>query len=254
MAALNRRNATGFEDAPMDPLDDFMTSRPPTARRPLLGVTVLVVEDSRFACEALRLLCLRSGARIRRADTLEHARKHLGVYRPTVLIVDVGLPDGSGLDLITTCAKAIPRIDVILGTSGDSTLQEPVLASGANGYLAKPISNLAAFQSAILTHLPSNRQPPGPRLVTDESVNPDLIAYQDDLTHMAAVIRSNEARESLGYVTQFLQGIAQSVKDSDLGNAASAVADKYRQGTSTEADLIALGAMVNSRLETNRPL
>jgi len=123
MAALNRRNATGFEDAPMDPLDDFITTRPPTARRPLLGVTVLVVEDSRFACEALRLLCLRSGARIRRADTLEHARKHLGVYRPTVLIVDVGLPDGSGLDLIATCAKAIPRIDVILGTSGDSILQ-----------------------------------------------------------------------------------------------------------------------------------
>jgi hypothetical protein len=55
-------------------------------------------------------------------------------------------------------------------------------------------------------------------------------------------------------VTQFLQGIAQSVKDNDLGNAASAVARKYRQGTSTEADLIALGAMVNSRLDTNRPL
>ena len=71
---------------------------------------------------------------------------------------------------------------------------------------------------------------------------------------MAAVIGSGDARESLGYVTQFLQGIAQSVKDNDLGNAASAVARKYRQGTSTEADLIALGAMVNSRLDTNRPL
>lgn len=238
----------------MEPLDDFMTSRPPTARRPLLGITVLVVEDSRFACEALRILCLRSGARIRRADTLEHARKHLGVYRPTVLIVDVGLPDGSGLDLISSCANATPRIDVILGTSGDSILQEAVLACGANGFLPKPISSLAAFQSAILSHLPSDRQPPGPRLVSDESVNPDLIAYQDDLSHMATVINSDGARESLGYVTQFLQGIAQSVKDNDLGVAASAVADKHRRGTSTQADLIALGAMVHARLETNRAL
>ena len=123
-----------------------------------------------------------------------------------MLIVDIGLPDGSGLDLISTCAKVIPRIDVILGTSGDSILQEAVLACGANGFIPKPISSLAAFQSAILFHLPTNRQPPGPRLVTNESVNPDLIAYQDDLTHMAAVIGSGDARESLGYVTHISAG------------------------------------------------
>lgn len=187
----------------MDDLDDFMTLRPPTARRPLFGLTVLVVEDSRFACEAVRLLCLRSGARIRRADSLEHAQKHLNVYRPAVLIVDVGLPDGSGLALIESCAKAHPRIDVILGTSGDEDMHGPVMTAGANGFMAKPIASLSTFQSSILMHLPPDRQPTGPRLVSDEIVHPDILAYHDDLSHVANVIETGHGTESVGYVTQF---------------------------------------------------
>jgi CheY-like chemotaxis protein len=238
----------------MDTVDDFMMTRPPTARRPLLGLTVLVVEDSRFACEAVRLLCLRSGARIRRADSLEHARRHLGVYRPSVLIVDIGLPDGSGLDLIRSSAAATPRIDVILGTSGDTDMETPANDAGADGFIGKPIASLSAFQAAILAHLPLDRHPPGPRLVTDEIVNPDIIAYHDDLSHVVSVIDGDSGAETLGYITQFLGGVARSVADNDLDHAVTALAQKHALGSSTPADLTALGAMVQSRLATVGPL
>ena len=62
----------------MDTIDPFSPNLPaPTVNRSLLGLTVLVIEDSNFACEAMRLLCLRSVARIRRADSLRSARQHL---------------------------------------------------------------------------------------------------------------------------------------------------------------------------------
>lgn len=137
----------------MDADDQTLLRQTPTARRPLLGLTVLLVEDSRFASEAIRLMCLRSGARIRRADSMETARRHLAIYRPSVLLVDLGLPDGSGLTLIEALSKATPRIDVILGTSGDTGLQAAAMAAGADGFIAKPVESLLAFHNEILRHL-----------------------------------------------------------------------------------------------------
>ena len=143
----------------MPSLDDYLTTPQATNDRPLLGQTILVVEDSRYACEALRLMCLRSGARIRMADCLTSARRHLKVYRPSVIVIDIGLPDGSGADLLEDLANASPRVDVILGTSGDPNGQDMALAAGADGFLEKPLTSLAAFQDAVLSHLPDDRRP-----------------------------------------------------------------------------------------------
>lgn len=225
------------------------TQRMPTSRRPLLGLTILVVEDSRFACEAMRLLCLRSGARIRRADCLKSARRHLQVYRPSVLIADVGLPDGCGLDLIRELADASPRPGVILATSGDPALEQPALAAGAAGFLAKPITSLAAFQSKILAALPDTRHPSGPRSLTDETVEPDLIAFRDDMAHAADLLSMGQEDKTLAYLAQFLDGVARSAGDSALADAATQLAESRKHGKPLVQDTAKLAGLVQERLE-----
>ena len=87
-------------------------------RQCLFAVTILLVEDSRSASEAIRLYAAESGARVRRADSLHAASRHLAIYRPNVVMVDLGLPDGDGMALIRHLASASTPIDAIVALSG----------------------------------------------------------------------------------------------------------------------------------------
>ena len=203
-------------------MDDFTDLLPcPAAQpdRPFLGMTILVVEDSRLSCETLRLMCLRSGARIRRADCLASASRHLKVYRPSAVIVDMGLPDGCGDTLIADLAAATPRVGVLLGMSGDDGARDLAMAAGADGFLAKPLENLAQFQAAILRVLPDADEPKGPRLLSGGSIQPDQSAMRDDMAHVAAMLKADDT-PPYSYIAQFLSGVARTARDAPLARAA----------------------------------
>ncbi|MEO1306520.1 MAG: response regulator, partial [Pseudomonadota bacterium] len=231
-----------------DDLAQLMPLRRPTTDRPLLGTTVLVVEDSRFACEAMRLLCLRSGARIRRADCLASARRHLGTYRPTAIIIDLGLPDGSGRDLIEELAATISRVPVILATSGDPTMADGALEAGADGFLTKPINSLGTFQQAILDHLPQTARPSGPREISRETVSPDPLAMRDDLAHIANILSGSANEDILDYVAQFLASLATTATDAPLAKAAQDLSDVRANGQPSGDAIARISGLVGDRL------
>lgn len=226
-----------------DDLSKFIATRPATAERPLLGVTLLLVEDSRFASEAMRLLCLRSGARIRRADCLRSAYRHLATYRPGVVVVDMGLPDGSGAELIREIKAGAHPAPAVLGLSGDPGMEQAALQAGADAFLPKPLESLAMFQQAVLSVLPDTLRPRGLHVVSDETVSPDPLALRDDLTHMAEVLAAAPDGQVLEYALQFLSSVARSSHDDDLELAAEAVA-----GNTSSAALSHLTGMVHERL------
>ncbi|WP_300517379.1 response regulator [Aliiroseovarius sp.] len=237
-----------------DDLERYVLNRPRTADRPLQGMTVLVVEDSRFASEAIRLLCLRSGARIRRADSLLAAHRHLAVYRPSIVIVDMGLPDGSGADLIHELSGAQPRVPVLLGISGDMDGEALAMDAGADGFLPKPLESLAQFQQAVLMHLPPGEGPTGPRKLPREVVHPDMFAYQDDLSHIAEVIREAPDGHTLDYIAQFLSGVAMCAHDDRLEAAAIRLARSRAKGRGTGTDIARVAGIVQERLERRRSI
>lgn len=238
----------------MDELDPFQIARQPSANRPLLGMTILVVEDSRYSCDAMRLLCLRSGARIRRADCIASARRHLQVYRPTVAIIDLGLPDGSGAELVSELTQANPRIEVVLGISGDSFAEAEMLAAGADGFLEKPLTSLGAFQNAILTHMPADRQPPAPRPVPLDDVTPDPIAYRDDMAHIAKLLCDGRNQPAMGYLAQFVTGVARSARDQQLEDAGRTLIEAWRRNRPLSSQIAKVAGLVQDRLSVDHAI
>ncbi|RDW13946.1 response regulator [Paracoccus thiocyanatus] len=232
--------------------EEFPTWRVTLPNRPLTGLTVLVVEDSRIASEAVRLLCLRSGARIRRADSIRAALRHLQTYLPGVVIVDMGLPDGDGADMIATIARAIPRVPVVLGISGDPGNRDAALRAGADGFLAKPIESLALFQQAILAAMPPAARPQGLRALPDDVIAPDAAALRDDLAHVADVLAQAEDTDAIDYIARFLAGVARSAHDRMLEDAATSLAHGHAQGRALATDLARISGLVQTGLAATR--
>lgn len=232
--------------------EEFPTWRVTLPNRPLTGLTVLVVEDSRIASEAVRLLCLRSGARIRRADSIRAALRHLQTYRPGAVIIDMGLPDGNGADMIRAIAGALPRVPVILGISGDPDNREAAMQAGADGFLVKPIESLAVFQQAILSALPVEARPQGLRLLPDDVIAADPVALRADLNHAADALSQADDTEAIEYIARFLAGVARSAHDRMLEDAATALARDHAEGRALAMDLARISGLVQDRLAAVR--
>lgn len=226
--------------------DDFATParfQGPTADLPLRGQTILVVEDSRLASEALRLMCYRSGARIRRADCLRAAQRHLQTYRPAAIIVDMGLPDGNGADLIAMIRAAPAGALPVIGLSGDPDLAGEALNAGADRFLTKPIASLALFQRTVLELLKQDR-PAGEPSVDGPPLPPDPAALADDLSHAAALL--DRGRPGMSYAARFLAGVARDAHDEALHAAARALS----RDVSAVAALSRARGLLEARLAT----
>ena len=213
-------------------LDDLLMKQPPTAERPLLGTIVLVVEDSRHACEALRLICQRSGARIRRAESIASANRHLCAYRPRIAVVDMGLPDGSGADLIAQLAASEPRIEGIIAISGDDSNKDIALAAGADVFLEKPLASVSAFQTVVLSLLPKDMHPLHRVIPKVDHVVPDPIALRDDLALAADLLTAESDASTLSYVAAFLSSLGTDAGDDDLSKLAKDVRNLASKGSS----------------------
>ncbi|HXH41883.1 MAG TPA: sigma-54 dependent transcriptional regulator [Thermoanaerobaculia bacterium] len=101
---------------------------------------VLLVEDERLLRWALRTRLQNAGHVVDEAGTLQEAEEHLRRHRPQVMLLDVNLPDGSGIDFLAQQHERLTDSTVIVMTA-DGRVEDAVRAMklGAWDFLSKPI-------------------------------------------------------------------------------------------------------------------
>lgn len=113
--------------------------------------TVLIVEDELRIRQFLRVAFESEGCKVFEAATLASGLAAAGDCRPSLIVLDLGLPDGDGLDFIHTLRSWSDVPILVLSARHLETDKVAALDAGADDYLAKPfgIAELLARLRAL---------------------------------------------------------------------------------------------------------
>jgi len=103
-------------------------------------IKVAIVDDHKILTEGLQGLIAGSGLAIvvNVAHSASECRRSLGFCKPDVLLLDVSLPDISGLDFCKEVKAQFPEIKILaLTTHNEYSIVRQMLDNGASGYLIK---------------------------------------------------------------------------------------------------------------------
>ena len=108
----------------------------------------LIVDDEGDSVESLQALITAEHFTVAVAHNLRDARRHMALQQPDLILLDLELPDGNGMDLFTD-PQLVANSEVVLVT-GHASLETSIqaLRLGAADYLVKPI-NLRHLQGVL---------------------------------------------------------------------------------------------------------
>lgn len=116
--------------------------------------TILIVDDEPPIRRFLRSSLAAQGYRVVEADTGAAALHQIAETRPDLIVLDLGLPDRDGLDLIREIRQSAETPIVVLSVRDDEKGKVQALDLGASDYVTKPFGTeeLLARVRAALRH------------------------------------------------------------------------------------------------------
>ena len=117
---------------------------------------ILVVDDERYIAELVSMALKVSGFSVQSAASARQARTAVNDFRPALVVLDVGLPDQDGFELVQRLRNDGQKVPVMFLTARDAT-EEKIhgLTLGGDDYVTEPLQPRGAGG-------PHPRRPPPP--------------------------------------------------------------------------------------------
>ncbi|CAB4540833.1 MAG: response regulator transcription factor [Actinomycetes bacterium] len=136
---------------------------------------VLVVEDAPEFAQMVTAILRKGGHRVRTATTIADAVEALAATAPDLIVLDLTLPDGDGLDLCRTIRERSNAYILVLSGRDDEIDKLLGFKLGADDYVTKPFSprELAARVEALLRRPRVAETTSAERMVGHVTVRPE---------------------------------------------------------------------------------
>jgi two-component system, OmpR family, KDP operon response regulator KdpE len=120
----------------------------------MTGAKILVIDDEKSIRKLLDLSLTSEGYNVELVKTAKEGLAQLGNFRPDIVILDLGLPDMPGSEVMKKIRERTATPVIVLTVKDSDNDKVSLLDSGADDYLTKPfnVSELAARIRVALRH------------------------------------------------------------------------------------------------------
>ncbi|AOR64564.1 two-component system response regulator KdpE [Pectobacterium wasabiae] len=143
-----------------------------------MQATILIVEDEKEIRRFVRQALEGEGCRVFDAETMQRGLLEAATRKPDLIILDLGLPDGNGIDYIRDLRQWSSLPVIVLSARTDEQDKIEALDAGADDYLTKPFGIgelLARLRVALRRHSHTQQETP---LVSFGTITVDLLNRQ----------------------------------------------------------------------------
>lgn len=158
--------------------------------------SILVVDDEPKIVKLIASMLEEDGYTVTRSENIEEAQKHLKSEIFDLIVTDVRLPDGSGIELLKHARSAFPQTQVIVITAYGTVNQAvEAMRLGAFDYLQKP------FEMSALTRLVN-------RAFDEASLKQELEVLRSEAHHHRSHRKLDGKSKAIEEVRELIEKVA----------------------------------------------